>query len=273
MDGGDLVRPDRRKAPRRLALSGASPRFLAFETPRTARVAVLGGPAEGTAEETVEGTAEGAARESWFVLHGYRQLAHRFLRRFEPVAGPELRVVAPEGLSRFYLAPGDRPHGASDPVGASWMTREERGDEIRDYVRYLDGVAAHFGEIVGEEEGAAAPPSMPGAARVPSTVLGFSQGAHTAARWVALGGVRPGRLVLWGAGLPGDLPPDAGERLRGLDLVLVRGEGDGLRNVEEEAREEAFCRAEGIRPRIVTHPGGHEIAEAVLRGLRTPRPG
>ncbi len=52
------------------------------------------------------------------------------------------------------------------------MTKEDRENEIADYVDFLDAV---FGEVV-----------TPGA-RV--TVLGFSQGVATAARWLAL---RPG---------------------------------------------------------------------------------
>ena len=43
-------------------------------------------------------------------------------------------LVAPEGLSRFYV---NATHGL---VGASWMTREDRQHEIDDYVGYLDAI-------------------------------------------------------------------------------------------------------------------------------------
>jgi len=218
-------------------------REVEFEVLRTARVAVLGGE-------------EGKATAStWFVLHGYRQLARRFARRFTGVAGPGRRVVAPEALSRFYLAPGDRPHGEADPVGASWMTREDREAEITDYVRYLDRLAR----------------SLPGSSGGPPpghrTVLGFSQGAHTAARWAVKGSVSCHRLVLWGAGLPQDLPDDARERLAALELILVRGDGDDLRQAPEEAREEAVLREWGIPWRVVRHPGGHRIDGEILERL------
>lgn len=39
----------------------------------------------------------------WFVLHGYGQLADNFIRKFEVIQSPETVVIAPEGLSRFYL--------------------------------------------------------------------------------------------------------------------------------------------------------------------------
>src|SRR2546430_15583039 len=129
-------------------------RFL--ETPRAARYFTLGIP------ET--------AGDIWVVCHGYGHLASRFLEKFRALEAPGRCIVAPEGLSRFYLteSPSERR------VGASWMTREDRLHEIADYVRYLDAV---YREVLGRVEGPAA--------RV--TALGFSQGAATVSRWAALG--------------------------------------------------------------------------------------
>jgi predicted esterase len=227
-------------------------REVSVEVTRTARVAVVG--------------PESPTPSTWFVLHGYRQLARRFLRRFVGLAGEARRVVAPEGLSRFYLAPGDREHGGADPVGASWMTREDRSSEIRDYVRYLDEVARALPEV-----------SLPG--RPPHrTLLGFSQGAHTAARWAVMGDERVDRLVLWGTALPDDLPVEALGRLPELEVVVVRGDTDRLRSPAAEKREEAWLEAVGVHWRVVEHPGAHEIDAEVLEELareelRIRRPG
>src|SRR4051794_20826418 len=97
-----------------------------FSTPRTARYFTLGTLA--------------TAGDVWFVCHGYGQLASRFLERFRPLEAGDRCVIAPEGLSRFYLteSPGERR------VGVSWMTREDRLHEIDDYVRYLDAVHARI---------------------------------------------------------------------------------------------------------------------------------
>jgi hypothetical protein len=59
-------------------------------------------------------------REAWFVLHGYGQLAERFLTECGALDDGTRLIVAPEALSRFYV---DRAHRV---VGASWMTREDR---------------------------------------------------------------------------------------------------------------------------------------------------
>jgi len=53
----------------------------------------------------------GGVRQLWVACHGYRQLAGHFLRRFEALDDPSRLIVAPEGLSRFYLDDGTRRHG------------------------------------------------------------------------------------------------------------------------------------------------------------------
>lgn len=208
---------------------------------RTARICTLG--------------PEDAARELWFVLHGYRQLADRFLRRFECLADGNRLIVAPEALSRFYVEREVGRHGPGSLVGGSWMTRHERDSEIDDYVEYLDRVA----EDVLER--ATTPPAS-------TTVLGFSQGLHTAARWAVRGAHRPDRLVLWGDTVPPDLDLErAASRLAGVELLLVVGDGDGTRRPEvEEERLEAL-RGVGLTPRVLRHPGGHEIDRALLERI------
>ncbi len=189
-------------------------------------------------------------REVWFVLHGYGQLAARFLKSFTLLDDGGRLVVAPEALSRFYMDPANR-----EKVGASWMTREDRLNEIADYVRYLDAVS---GEVLGRLDRRA----------VRVHVLGFSQGTATASRWATFGTPRVDRLVLWG----GEVPPDldlaaARERLASLDLVLVAGSRDELYTPKVLARDEERLRAAGIAYRVIRFEGGHEIDDAVLRQI------
>lgn len=213
-----------------------------IEVPRTARYHVL------------EPEEEGNADDVWFVLHGYRQLAERFLRRFTGLLGARRMVVAPEGLSRFYVEREVSRHGPESVVGASWMTRDDREREITDYVRYLDRLADR---ILDDIQGSPA-----------VTVLGFSQGAATAARWAVLGSRVPDRLVLWADTLPPDLPGDrARERLREIELVSVVGDTDPTRRDAAERDERRRLSEWGIERRLLTHPGGHEIEADVLREL------
>ena len=183
------------------------------------------------------------ASELWFVCHGYGQLASRFLERFRPLEAKERCVVAPEGLSRFYVT----ENSAERRVGASWMTREDRLHEIDDYVRYLDGVYSQV---------------TPRKARV--TALGFSQGSATVCRWAAFGSSRVDRLILWG----GEVPPDLDlKRLRVPRLTLVYGSLDEFFTPKVVAANEARLREHDIRYELVSFDGGHEIDKATLLRL------
>ena len=200
-----------------------------FSTPRSARYFTLGSLDQ--------------AAELWFVCHGYGQLASRFLERFRPLEAERRCIVAPEGLSRFYLteSPTERR------VGASWMTREGRLREIDDYVRYLDGVYAQV---------------VPRNARV--TALGFSQGTATVCRWAGLGASRIDRLIVWG----GEVPPDLDLKgLRVPSLTLVYGTRDEFFTPKIIAATESRLREHKIPYDLVPFEGGHEIDEATLRRL------
>ena len=209
-------------------------------------------PIEKTARFWTRGPAD--APELWVVLHGYKQLARRFLRRFEPIDDGSRFIVAPEALSRFYVSNEPGRHGPSSIVGATWMTREDRETEIADYVGYLDRLLGHVGA-----EG-----------RTSVTVLGFSQGVATASRWVTLGSVRPDRVLLWGDVSPPDLDLErARSAFSGVEVTLVRGRADGAfasRLVEEER---ARLSAAGVDYRIEEYEGGHDIDPETLVTLAT----
>ena len=217
--------------------AGALERHL--EVARSARYWVLGDP-------------ELDHEEVWIVLHGYGQLARRFLRRFARIATASRLVVAPEALSRFYIGSGEGRHGPDALVGATWMTREDREAEIRDYVAYLDRLAAAV---------------VRGAPRV--TVLGFSQGVATAWRWVTYGAVpRLGRLVAWAGELPPDLDMERAARsLAGVEVLLVSGEGDRTAGAPRHAEATERLERAGVPVRPLRYPGGHDIHEATLLAL------
>ena len=212
------------------------PREYHIDIHRTARYFTLGNGAD--------------PDEIWLVLHGYGQLAERFLARFETLDDGRRLIVAPEGLSRFYTDEM-RKH---EKVGASWMTREDRLAEIEDYVAYLDKVHAEVR-------------TGPGAAAARLVVLGFSQGSATAARWALRGTARVDRLVLWAGTLPPDIDLRAtAARLSAMDLTIVAGEHDDWVQSNLALQEEAMAEA-GVRYRLVEFAGGHSIEAEVLKRL------
>lgn len=212
------------------------PRHLTIE--RRVRYAVLEGHPDQIAQV-------------WFVLHGYEQLAHRFLRYFETIDDGTRRIVAPEGLHRQYI------DHAARTVGASWMTSEDRLTDIEDYVAYLDRLYARTFAETGLDP-----------ADVGVVALGFSQGVHTLCRWVAFGASPVDRAVLWGATVPPDLDLEAhGTALAGADLHLVFGDGDEYYGTDAIRAHEARLREAGIPFTALRFEGGHRIDAGTLARL------
>lgn len=189
-------------------------------------------------------------RRVWFVCHGYGQLAAYFIRHFAFLAeaDPHTVIIAPEGLSLFYL------HGTSGRVGASWMTRDDRLHEIQDHVNFLNQLA----EKALDE-------CLPD---VQVTVLGFSQGTATVSRWLAQAWFRPAHLVLWAGGFPEDLEPTTAQRLlQGLKLTTVVGTEDAYISAEKAAQQQVMLWQLGGSPSHITFPGKHELNRAILESL------
>ena len=68
-----------------------------------------------TARYWTLGDTTSSGGDAWFVLHGYKQLARRFLKRFGSIANGSRIIVAPEALSRFYVSPEQAGTGQIRP--------------------------------------------------------------------------------------------------------------------------------------------------------------
>jgi predicted esterase len=135
------------------------------------------------------------------------------------------------------------------------MTREDRLSEIDDHVGFLDALDAQLRRSFS----ATAP-------RV--TVLGFSQGAATAARWIERGRVSAQRLVLWGGLLPPDLDlPGHADVFRTLELIVAAGDGDAHLPPAALAEQRERLARHGLQARELVYVGGHEITSAALAAL------
>ena len=210
---------------------------------RSARYAILGSP-----------TAD--LSEVWFVCHGHGQLAARFLSRFLPLERKDRLFIAPEALSRYYLSPPNAgPHAPGTPVGASWMTAEDRESEMNDYVGYLDLLHDQIFSVVAR-------------GKVQLWAIGFSQGAATVARWVVRGKVEPDRVVMCSGMLPAELDEEAAKRLvLRSPLTLTFGDADEFASPDRVIAEESKLRQLGIPYEIIRFKGGHTITPELLNQL------
>jgi predicted esterase len=192
-------------------------------------------------------------RKIWFVLHGYGQLAQYFLAKFRSLEEEGVCVIAPEGLSRFYLEDvNTRAKTGNNRVGATWMTRENRDMDIRNYLTYLRAVYQH--EIRD--------PSMP------VSIFGFSQGAATASRWALTGDVAFDELILWAGVFPPDMDFERGhDILKGKKITAVLGTTDPFVSPERMNEMQTLSDKLQVNPDIVRFEGGHELHAPTLKLL------
>lgn len=201
-----------------------------------------------TARYFVLGQPSSSLRSVWFICHGYGHLANYFLKHFEPLNDAANLLVAPEGLHRFYVK------GFSERVGASWMTKEDRLDDISDYINYLDKV---YGEVMQGISG-----------NVTVNVLGFSQGAATAARWLCMGKASAHNLILWA----GAFPPDIDFRSNTAALSSTRkwfvaGDNDEFITPAQVSEHSEFLDKMGMEHELIRFNGKHEIHKETLLDL------
>lgn len=204
-----------------------------------------------TARYYKSGALNESTRQVWFVLHGYGQLAQYFIRKFRTLEDHGVCIIAPEGLSRFYLEDvNSRVQSGNNRVGATWMTRENRLTDIHNYLQYLGAVYTR---------------EIPVHNTIPVTILGFSQGAATATRWALEGKIGFDRLLLWAGILPPDIDFNTGKAiLRNKTTALVYGTSDPYLQDNRFAEMKLLSEKLGIEPAIHTFDGGHDIDEKAL---------
>jgi predicted esterase len=219
-----------------------------------------------TARYATVGAAPADATQLWIAFHGYGHRAAEFVAPFAAVVPPGVRVVAPEGLSRFYLEM-PRPDGRHlARTGASWLTRDDREDEVRDALAMVQAVVAReYAAIVSTR-----------CERPAVCVLGFSQGVAMSMRWAVVAPQNPAlgphaplrRHVLWAGGLAHDVSDDALRTAWAATRVeLVWGARD--RFARDGAHELARARFEaiGVTPVLHQFEGGHRLDTPLLGAM------
>lgn len=146
-------------------------------------------------------------RRIFIVIHGWGMDVKKFLSSFEPLLNRHTFFVAPEGLNRFYIK------GSGGQVGATWMTKEDRLNEIKDYINYLNDVYELF--------------DFSKYAHAHITALGFSQGASTVTRWVNATGNKIDSLIVFAGEVAPELfPLSENSGLRRTKNTFICGTAD-----------------------------------------------
>lgn len=200
---------------------------------KTAHYYTIGQPTEGV-------------KYFWFVAHGYGQLASHVIRKFDIFESEEHYVVAPEALNRFYW------QFLTDKVGASWMTKKDRLDEIEDYSNYLTDL---FNQCLTD---------LPKDVKI--ILFGFSQGCATQVRWILRGFPKFDHLILWGGLLPEDLdyhPFTNYFSTKKIDFIV--GDDDEFINDIRMDKHSTFAKEQNIDMGFTLFEGKHEILTPILK--------
>lgn len=180
------------------------------------------------------------SKEIWFVLHGYGQLPQYFIRKFKAISTDRRVIIAPGGLSRFYL------DGFSGRVGSTWMTKEERLLDIDNYIKYLNSVAKEVLNGASED--------------VRISLLGFSQGSATVCRWAEKLTFPFERLILHSGAFPHDIDfSGLGNKLRGKKVFMLRGTDDEFINEERKKEQKSLIEKLNVDVKEIEFEGKHDI--------------
>lgn len=203
---------------------------------------------QSTAHYFTLGTPGEHVKQFWIVCHGYAQLADEFLENFKLLENDHTLVVAPEGLNHFYRK------GFDGPVGANWMTRRHRTDEIEIYANYLQKLYDFY------------VPQLPQDVRI--VLLGFSQGTATVCRWMLAKQPKFHDLLLWAGLPPEDLDYAAHKAyLADKKLYLLYGTTDPFLTPDRMTTVQEIETKNGIDFGERSFEGGHEILPDTLRDL------
>lgn len=191
-------------------------------------------------------SVQSLTKNVWIVFHGYGQLAKYFINHFEELDENENCIIAVEGLSRFYV------DGLSGRVGASWMTKDEREEEIKDQSIYINTVLKDAGVD-------------PNSSDYNLIVMGFSQGTATAIRWMVNNSVRPKHLVMWAGSFPHDV--DASQKpeiFQRLPLHYAYGNEDQFLKDVDMNEKLAEMKKTGMEINSWTFDGKHVMDKPTL---------
>lgn len=185
------------------------------------------------------------AKNIWIVLHGYGQLPYYFIRKFQSLNPEDHFIIAPEGLHRFYL------NGTSGRVGASWMTKEARLDDISDNNKYLNALYQSFQDKKFDKK----------------ILLGFSQGGATAARWHEQGKFNADLFILWASVFPPDLDFNIEQSsLTNSTNYFVLGDDDPYYKDTDIAIENQI-KSKKINFNRINFKGKHDISSDALNEI------
>ena len=182
----------------------------------------------------------------WFVFHGYGMLSQYFIKKFKNLENNQTVIISPEALSKFYIGKN------YDRVGASWITKEDKLDDIDDNINYLNSLFESTTKNIDLNS-------------IDIHVLGFSQGGATACRWISNSNIKINSLGLWGADIPIDcLSENNRGKWNQFKTILIIGKKDEFISEENKVKFAKQLKSYNLDYDLIEYDGTHKIIEEVL---------
>lgn len=190
-----------------------------------------------------------STKHIWIVCHGYGQLAEHFVKRFDVFDPKEHFIVAPQGLSKFYIERFRK-------VGASWMTKEDRETDLENQRTYFNEIFNHLFNDINLED-------------YKIHLLGFSQGGSAICRLAAFQKVTFDTLILWAGSFPSELTKGNFDFVNpSAQLKIVIGSDDEYYRPSKFQQEiERTEQVIGLTHELIRFEGKHVVDREVLKSL------
>ena len=203
---------------------------------------------EKTAHYTTYGELTKSTKFFWFALHGSHMLSEQMLYKFEGFNPKEHFVVAPEGLSRFYLK------GFSGDVVATWMTKQDRLVEIADFTEYLSSLYLNYVN------------QLPAGCK--KVILGFSQGGTSAFRWMYNVKIDVDYVLAYSTWIPEDLDlTESATTLYDKNIIYTIGEQDEYMNDDRMNVLKEIVKKNSLNVQYELYAGTHKVSKQQLKHL------
>ena len=176
-------------------------------------------------------------------------LSEYFIKKFDCIINETTLVIAPEATNRFYLG------NNYTRVGASWMTKLDREQEISDNILFLDKLFSIIKKEIGHDN-------------FKLNTLGFSQGGPALVRWLMSNKLNTNSLILWGSDIPKDsLVIENKSRWDSMNLKIVIGKNDEYINEEKKQEFVGVVKSYGLKYELIEYEGSHKIIEEELKKI------
>ena len=181
----------------------------------------------------------------WILLHGSNMICEQMLYKFNDFNPKEHFIISPEGLSRFYKS------GFNGDVVASWITKRDRLEEIKDVSAYLTKILNLYKKYLSK--------------KCKTILLGFSQGGTIAFRWLHSKNINIDYFIPYSCWIPEDINLKLSKTdLNKVNIIYTYGIDDPYINKKKSDEVIALVNKNKIKISFEKYKGSHRVEKTQL---------